>query len=231
MPRDSRLVTISELVPLNSRVADIGTDHAYLPIHLIKEGVCRSVIATDINTKPLAVAQKNIEKSGVKNIELRLCDGLHNIKPDEVDTIIIAGMGGEVISGIINRCDWIKNSCYKLILQPMSRSEDLRKFLCENGFEILAEHGTEHAGRVYTVMEVVFNNFNEQVDNLFYYIGKLTENLGENELKYIKWRRKVLFEKSFKIKDISGKEIEYKQTLDVVNRIDRILLRNEEKCR
>ena len=114
-----RLKEIAGLVTVGSRVADIGADHGYLSIYLVKEGIASFVYTCDIGEGPLNNARRNIEKSGVKNIELRLCDGLDGIDPESVDTVIIAGMGGDVISGIIERVPWIKAKNYTLILQPM----------------------------------------------------------------------------------------------------------------
>ena len=111
-----RLKVIADKIT-GGRVADIGTDHAYLPIYLIKTGKASRVLACDIKEKPLQNAAKNIQKTNTENIELRLSDGLAGVGADEADTIVIAGMGGEVIAGILNRCEWIKSPGYKLLLQ------------------------------------------------------------------------------------------------------------------
>ena len=103
-----RLKTIAALVPKGARVCDVGTDHARLPIYLISEKIASRVIATDLRPLPLENAKKNVEYSGVTGIELRLCDGLSAVKKHEADVIIIAGIGGEVISGIISRADLLK---------------------------------------------------------------------------------------------------------------------------
>ena len=106
-----RLKTIATLVPFGARVCDIGTDHAILPVFLSENTLVKSIIATDVREKPLKNAKENIERSGVANIKLRLCDGFSGINPDEFDTAVIAGMGGEVISGIISRAEMLKNAC------------------------------------------------------------------------------------------------------------------------
>lgn len=223
MPLDSRLKTIADLVPLNSRVADVGTDHAYLPIHLIKSGKSSSVIATDINEKPLLTAKRNIEIRSIENIELRLCDGLHKIDGNEVDTVIIAGMGGEVISGILDRCSWVKNKGYTLILQPMSRAEDLRRFLCENCFVIKREVATEHSNRLYTVIVAEFDGVKKEYKNSFFYIGKLAENLGQNERKYLEWRYQIICETVDNISNVPRKHELYQELNTVKQELERIL--------
>ena len=98
-----RLSTIASLVPKGAFVCDVGTDHGFLPIFLMESGKARGVIATDINEKPLKKAKENLKKTGTEGITLRLCDGLSGIKKGDADTVIIAGMGGEVISGILER--------------------------------------------------------------------------------------------------------------------------------
>lgn len=103
MPKiGARLNTVLRSVPAGSVVADIGTDHAFLPIALVESKKAKKVIATDVAQKPLNNARENIEKAGVGNIELRLCDGLSGVFPDEVDCVTIAGMGGNVIRDILS---------------------------------------------------------------------------------------------------------------------------------
>ena len=135
MPLSRRLLLIASLVPKGARVCDIGTDHARLPIYLIEQEKANRVIATDIRPLPLENAKRNVETSGVKGIELRLCDGLSAVSKEEIDTVIIAGIGGEVISGIISRAVLSREQPYPLlILQPTTSPEALRRYLSENGF-------------------------------------------------------------------------------------------------
>ena len=133
-----RLQTVYQSVPINSVVADIGTDHAFLPIALIKGGRAKKVIACDISRGPLSVAQKNVEASGVENIELRLSDGLEQIKEGEVDVVTIAGMGGDIIGRIIQKAAWLKAHKTLLILQAMSSTDSLRVVLNNEGYDILS---------------------------------------------------------------------------------------------
>ena len=169
----NRLYTVQTLVPTGARVADIGTDHGHLPISLIKAGISPLVLACDIKEKPLLSAKTNIEKTGTKNIELRLGDGLEAVLPNEVDCIVIAGMGGEVISGILGNCPWVKDERYTLILQPMTAADSLRRYLCSNGFKIQLEKAVEDSGRLYTVIKAVYCGENPPQNEVFYRIGKL----------------------------------------------------------
>ena len=167
-----RLKVIADKIT-GGRVADIGTDHAYLPIYLIKTGKASRVLACDIKEKPLQNAAKNIQKTNTENIELRLSDGLAGVGADEADTIVIAGMGGEVIAGILNRCEWIKNAHYKLLLQPMTSADFLRQFLLDNGFFIESETAVLDAEKLYTVISCSFSGEEQAVSDAFVFTGRL----------------------------------------------------------
>lgn len=179
-----RLYTIETLIPRGVRVADIGTDHGHLPISLIRSGITDRVIACDIREKPLQNARTNIEKTGTVGIELRLGDGLSPICPDEVDYIVIAGMGGEVIASIIEAAEWVKDQKYTLLLQPMTSADALRRFLCENGFKIESETALSDAGKLYTVIKSTYCGKPQPMSEAYYRIGELKASDSEAK-KYI----------------------------------------------
>ena len=130
-----RLKAVASLVKKGSSVADVGTDHGYIPVYLIENDIVSSAIAMDINEKPLASCQALVKSKGLENkIQTRLSNGLENLKRGECDTVIIAGMGAELIVDILSHCDF-KNELH-LILQPMTHPEIARKYLYDNGFEI-----------------------------------------------------------------------------------------------
>ena len=138
---DKRLSAVAALVRQGSRLADIGTDHAYLPVHLVQAGVCPSAIASDIGAGPLDAARRTVTENGLTSeIALRLGDGLATVSAGEVEDIAIAGMGGETIVMILEAAPWVQNEGIRLILQPMTRAEDLRRWLLHNGFSVLEEH-------------------------------------------------------------------------------------------
>lgn len=203
-----RLKTIAGLVPKGDRVADIGTDHGYLPVFLVKNDIASRVIACDINEKPLLSARRNIEAAAVPRIELRLCDGLAGIHKDEIDTAIIAGMGGEVIAGILSRCQWIKNSRYRLLLQPMTSAEELRKYLCREGFRINTETAVADAGKIYTVIDAYFDGEKRQYPDSYMFIGELT-NTYDADIKYIKKQLKRIEKCRDDLKEVPAKQKEY----------------------
>lgn len=183
-----RISAIISLVPDKALVCDVGTDHGYLGIHLIRAGIAQRVIATDIAQKPLNNARKNIERAKVENIELRLCDGLQAVSPDETNTVIIAGMGGEVISGILERnFNVTKQSSIKLILQPTTAHEHLRKFLICNGYEILKEIPVFENNKHYSVMLVSYTKKTQTVPHYYYFIGSLSPDTADG-YSYINWQ-------------------------------------------
>lgn len=187
-----RLCTVATLVPKGARVADIGTDHGHLPIYLIQNGISPFCIASDIKEKPLATARQNIQKTATSEIDTRLGFGLSTVKPQEVDCVTIAGMGGEVISSIIADAQWLKDNRYTLILQPMTSADALRKYLCEAGFEIVCEVATDESDRIYTVLKVQYSGICFSPDGAFLRCGKLSENEPisrryiEKQLKIVK---------------------------------------------
>ena len=171
---DKRLEAIVSRVRRGCRLADIGTDHAYLPIYLMQHGICERVIAADINESPLAVATQNINKANLQDkIALRLGSGLSVLLPDEVDDIVIAGMGGELIANLLADAPFIRSSQYRLILQPMSRPEKLREFLLTGGFTIENEEIICQGDKLYNVMQATFVNASAVTDMAQFYIGNL----------------------------------------------------------
>lgn len=217
-----RLKTIAGLVPVGSRVADIGADHGYLPIYLIKNNIAQFVLACDIGEKPLENAKKNISNSKTEKIETRLCDGLDGVESDEVDTIIIAGMGGDVISGILSRRQWIKNPDYSLILQPMTSADTLRRFLVNNGFSVNEEVSVLDNKKIYSVMRVKYVGYKTQVKESFYYIGKLSYNT-EADKKYIDKQLKILKKCCSDIYSLPEKKDLFNYYNTIIDEIERLL--------
>lgn len=153
-----RLQTAADMVRIGSRVADIGTDHAYLPTALILSGKIPSAVAADLRKGPLENAEETVRANGIADkVQLRLSDGLKCVSADEADDIVIAGMGGILISEILTNADWVKNKKYKLILQPQSHDENVRKYLFDNGFSITDEEVCIEDGKVYICIGAVYS--------------------------------------------------------------------------
>ena len=155
LPISKRLLCCASMVQPGSRVADIGTDHGYLGIYLLQSGAARHVIACDLRKDPLENARRNAKLFGVDGaMELRLSDGLEKILPDEVDTVVMVGMGGDLIQKILSQCPWRKREGLQFILQPQSAGNVLRRWLCEDGFEIQREEPVQDGHFLYTVMDI-----------------------------------------------------------------------------
>jgi len=152
MELKGRLGSIAKKVPKCNIVCDIGTDHVYIPICLLKTGICKRAVVTDINEGPVARAQKNIKEYHLEEyIEARVGDGLEPIKDNEIDVIIIAGMGGKLIAKILGEGITKAKRARLLVLQPMNSEELVSAWLYENGFEILDEELIKEGNKIYNI--------------------------------------------------------------------------------
>lgn len=171
---DKRLSLCASFVREGVKIADIGTDHAYLPIWLVMNEKVEKALACDINEGPLNSGKADVMRYNLSDrITLRLSDGLKNVSENEADDIIIAGMGGELIVKILMECSFSKNKDKRFILQPMTKCEVLIKWLYENGFEIIAQKACECDKKHYTVMVVQYTGKSVEIDDSFLYMGKL----------------------------------------------------------
>jgi len=244
------LASIAQLVPRNSRVIDIGTDHGYLPIFLatqkvhqggstasIKEddilGVLEPprctrgdcfIIASDINEKPLAITKKNIIRYNCENkVELRLGSGLKVLEYNEVDVIIIAGMGGVLISEMIDEGHDILTDTNILILQPMQAPKELRKYLIHSKFEIIKDVLVKEDNRIY---EIIVAKKGKQIirDEIYCEIGL---HLGKNPkavaIEFLKKKKdsinlviRNLVDST--LSDAENKQLEYRKKLEKIEK-------------
>ncbi len=150
-----RLGAIAGLVPEGCGcLADIGTDHGYVPVSLLLEGRIRRAVAADIGAPPLEHARRTAARYGVTDrIDFRLGDGLSVLRPGEAEVIVIAGMGGDAVVDILSAAPWSRAGPL-LLLQPMSKAEVLRAFLPEGGFAVLAERLVQDKGVLYPILTV-----------------------------------------------------------------------------
>ena len=149
-----RLALLASLVPQGAVLADVGTDHGYIPVCLRQRGVIDRAIASDIGREPLEHARRTAEEYGVGGIDLRLCAGLDAIAPEECDTVLIAGMGGETILGILEAAPWTHEDMHTLILQPQTKIDLLRCWLCGHGYRFLSETLVRDKEQLYVVFRV-----------------------------------------------------------------------------
>lgn len=166
---DARLSAIADLVRLDRRICDVGTDHALLPCLLYRRGA-RDVIACDVNDGPLEAARAAVLREGAQDvIRVMKSDGLRGVPP--CGDVVVAGMGGELIARIVTECRFLTDDT-RFILQPMTRAETLRRELYRGGFEILLENGASAGGRVYTVLLVRHTGRAAEIGDDFAFFGK-----------------------------------------------------------
>lgn len=154
---NKRLELIASILPHGRGFADVGTDHGYLPVYMAQHGYSGKIIASDINEGPLSTAVASARQAGVEDrICFRLCDGLDGCGSEDLDTVVIAGMGGDTICGILDRADWVVSRDILLILQPMTKAEVLRYWLTNNDFAICGEWLIEENGEIYQILSARF---------------------------------------------------------------------------
>ncbi|MDK2889193.1 MAG: tRNA (adenine22-N1)-methyltransferase [Thermoanaerobacter sp.] len=148
-----RLAAIAAYVPPGVVVADIGTDHALLPIYLVAKGICPKAVATELNAGPYRSARTAVHLQGLDGkIDVRQGDGLRPLLPGEAQVIVLAGLGGNTIREILAAAPEVLAASRRLILQPMADAGDLRLWLAENGWRLVDETLVEDDGRLYVVM-------------------------------------------------------------------------------
>ena len=187
MELSKRLKRIAEHVDKCESVADIGTDHGYIPIYLVKEGICKKAIASDINKGPIEKAKVNVAFEGVSNkVKCLLGPGLNPLKVGEVNGVILAGMGGNLTRDIL-LADMDKVKKYDfIILQPAQNPEVLREFLYKNDYEIIDEDLIKDEGRFYELFKVKYNENSEKLvfeDELYYEVSPLLREKGHPSFK------------------------------------------------
>jgi tRNA (adenine22-N1)-methyltransferase len=211
MKLSKRLASIINLIDKCCTAADVGTDHAFIPIYLIKNRICKKVIAIDIKEGPLLKAIENINSNGYQQqIETRLGAGLSVLNVDEVKTIIIAGMGGLMICGILEQGDKIAKKVQSLILQPMTHHFELRKWLFQNDYSIIDEDLVMEDEKIYLILKVISE---KDQDNIIPYFGhvlfeKRHPLLGKYIMKNINELEKIKFNLMHKNTDNTEKKFE-----------------------
>jgi len=183
-----RLKLVADMVPVCKTVCDVGTDHAYIPIYLIRQGICKTAIATDVRPGPIEKANMNIRQYEMADfIDTRIGNGLQPLKEQEADIIVIAGMGGLLISSILTEGIEKARSAQRLIIQPMGSVEDVRKWLYDNGFEIIDEGLAMERDKIYNVISAGWTGQQIDYNIIDIYIGRKLIEKNDPILKaYIK---------------------------------------------
>ena len=167
-----RLRAAASFVRKNSVAADVGTDHAYLPIALVTDGTSKRAVASDINEGPYLRALSNVRSHSLSDKITALCTpGLDGIEKYEPTDILICGMGGELIASIIDKAPWTRNKNIRLVLQPMTHAEALRSYLLRNGFSIIDEKLAKEE-KLYQVICAEYTGKTEEYSSLELIFGK-----------------------------------------------------------
>lgn len=177
-----RLQLLADWVPQGARFADIGTDHAYLPVWLTLQGRLQCAIASDLRKGPLERARETGRTYGAEHIDYRLANGLADVQPEEADVIAIAGMGGETIAAILQAAPWTADGQHTLLLQPMTKDHELRRYLMEHGYCITREALVYDRGTIYPVMEVKAGRMELSMGQLYGGAKLLQDPLGDRYL-------------------------------------------------
>lgn len=160
MQLSRRLSLIASMVDRTGVVADVGTDHGYIPIYLVGEGIAQTAIAMDINSGPLARAEINIKNNGLEDrISIRLSDGVKELKSGEADAIVVAGMGGQLIIKILEDGEEVFRNAGQIILSPHSDIEMVRRYLCKMEYNICDESMVIDDNKYYNVIKILNNNY------------------------------------------------------------------------
>ena len=172
-PLSARLSAIAEGLPRGGVVCDVGSDHGALPLHMLKSGACSGAVVTDLNPMPLARAKSNLVAAGVDHkAEFILTDGIPFESTLHPDSFVIAGMGGETVSGILERALPTLEMEAFFALQPMTRPEQLRRFLYENGFRVTSEIAVLENGKVFLIFFASYDGVPRPQEDVFYQLGE-----------------------------------------------------------
>lgn len=188
---DSRAGAIASFVRKGSSVADIGADHALIPIYLIERAICPRALASDINEGPAERARDNIKRHSLSDrISVRVADGLDGIEEFSPDDIIIAGMGGELIASILSRSEYVKKQEISLILQPMTKAAFLREYLYSSGFDITGESLVKSGGKIYQIIAAEYDGIKRSAFPAELLLGKI--NISERSPLFIEFAKSRL---------------------------------------
>lgn len=205
---DARLSCAASFVRVGAVLADIGTDHGYLPIFLLSRGVIERAVLCDVNSGPLASARENVGAAGLlSRCEFVLTDGAAALDGRGITDYTVCGMGGELIADIIDRAPHLFDPAVRLILQPMTRVERLRPYLCSHGFEILEERYSFADGKYYVCLLVGFSGTPCEISDELAYLGADLVHEGDREeyLGYLQARKRSL-ERAYNGKLKSGEK-------------------------
>lgn len=226
---DERLQAICRFVRPGSRIADIGTDHGYLLAKLLLDETAVFGYGTDIHKKPLEKAKETIAAHGLSEKVALLCtDGLQGIAPDQVDDVVIAGMGADTILHILDAAGW-NDSHHRFVLQPMSKLPFLRIQLRQRGYEILAEKAVFVKHFTYTILQVRYTGTPQQTSPLFAWTGKIPKTDPENAVLYIKKQLQTVQQVQESLEKSNTNSIKQKEYNEIAEQLQKELQKQTGK--
>jgi len=170
----------AQLVPSGLAVADIGSDHAFLPVYLVGQGISPRAVAADIGAGPLRNAAETVARAGLQDkIELRLSDGFSRFAAVDASCWVMAGMGGTLMVRMLDAAPWLQSPGTVLVAQAMRHAYDLREWLISHGFRIETELACRDAGRVYAALRAVYDGAVRAYPPGYSYYGELLRNYDE----------------------------------------------------
>lgn len=193
MELSKRLLTVASMVTEGNFLVDVGTDHGFLPIYLMKQKKIPGALAMDVNPGPLSRAQEHIQAYGLEGyIKTRLSDGLKRMEPGEGDTLVLAGMGGGLMLRILEEGKEATASFKELILQPQSEIDMVRKELEQRGLQVIEEDMVLEDGKFYPVMKLVWgiDSYNSEIE---YQYGRILLRKKHPVLKQFLENEKTLY--------------------------------------
>ena len=228
MKLTDRLLKIASLVDEGKKIAHIGTDHGYIPVYLLNNNKIDYAILADVNKGPLENAKKEVRHNKLDDkVDLRLGSGLEVLNQNEVDEVIIAGMGGILISELLEAKKSVSQTVEKLILQPMQAQNELRKYLYNNGYEILNEVLVKEDFRIYEIIVAKYSGVKTQVKDEIYY--EVSNNIIENKDVLLgEFLNKKINSYENIIKKLEGKngeaiEIKRNKTIKIIEKLKEML--------
>ena len=171
-----RLSAVARLVRADSVLADVGCDHGFLPAYLLLNGKIKGAVASDIHEGPLNSCKSLVEEYALQDkIKCVLSDGLQSVNADDCTDVAVCGMGGELIADIISACPWEKSNDKHYVFIPMTHPEVLRKYLCNNGFEIGRDIIVKEGRHYYSVFDAVYTGMIKDCPESYYYLGNIDD--------------------------------------------------------
>lgn len=227
-----RLAAAALAVREACRVADVGCDHGKLTAYLILSGRCSLAYATDSSAPSLKKAESLFRSLGIEDrAKVVLCEGLSCVGSRDVDDVVIAGLGFDVIARTISDTPWLRNEEKRLVLVPSSHPERLRRFLCEGGFEILRECAVKDMGHIYTVITAAYCGKEREVTPVFAAFGRILDSGGDSKayVEMVKRRNETLIGEMEGAKNRDTEKI--RNAKEILRFIDRLPHTDSAECR